>query len=264
MIHHMTCCIYCGAARATTLDHVPPKAIFATPPPDNLITVPACDQCNRQWSQDDEYLRRVLTLKESTYQHPAVQGNLAAVLRAFQKPAKMKFARAFFRQVRPYDLRTPAGLCLGTRWGFDVDLSRLDRAITRVVRGLYYHERHDPLPILAGVRAWSEDGLRDLHANTVAALRRSVLRPLSSVEPRVFGTPPTFEYRHQFCRDMAHASAWLLQFYGDVRFLCITLPPAVDPIWAGDLTDAKPTGGCVPTQEGSTEGRPARRSDATG
>jgi hypothetical protein len=39
-------CAICGVRLATTRDHVPPKAILVRPFPKNLITVPACVECN--------------------------------------------------------------------------------------------------------------------------------------------------------------------------------------------------------------------------
>jgi hypothetical protein len=39
-------CILCGEHSRMTKEHVPPKAAFSAPYPDNLITVPACRSCN--------------------------------------------------------------------------------------------------------------------------------------------------------------------------------------------------------------------------
>jgi len=218
-------CIYCEARAPLTHDHVPPKAIFAKPRPRNLITVPACGRCNQTAAKDDEYFRTVLTLKHDTYNHPDVRRNLPAVVRAFEKPAKQKFARRFFTQIGPVEVRTPAGLYLGPRWGFDVDLVRLDRVVARTVRGLYWHETGEVLPQSARVQAWSEDGMRDLDAGTTQVLKRTILIPLASVPSHVIGNS-VFEYRFQSDADCPHASAWILQFYRAVRFLCLTLPPS--------------------------------------
>src|SRR6516225_8918075 len=43
-------CVLCGERPATTMDHVPPKALFLQPRP-KLITVPACAICNRGTSE---------------------------------------------------------------------------------------------------------------------------------------------------------------------------------------------------------------------
>lgn len=64
-------CIYCGREGPLTLDHIPPRALFAEPRPADLITVPSCQPCNVGFSKDDEYLRLVLTLKHDSYPHPS-------------------------------------------------------------------------------------------------------------------------------------------------------------------------------------------------
>jgi hypothetical protein len=48
-------CVYCGSA-ATTVDHIPPKAIIPAKSRVNLPTVPSCRKCNNGFSKDDEYL----------------------------------------------------------------------------------------------------------------------------------------------------------------------------------------------------------------
>lgn len=47
-------CIYCGG-KPETRDHVPSKIILDNPFPENLPVVPACDKCNQDFSQDEEY-----------------------------------------------------------------------------------------------------------------------------------------------------------------------------------------------------------------
>jgi len=54
-------CVYCGVNPATTRDHVIPECLFVPPLPSNMVTVPACADCNTtKKSQDDPYLRDML------------------------------------------------------------------------------------------------------------------------------------------------------------------------------------------------------------
>lgn len=53
-------CYLCGNP-STTRDHIPPLGIFPKPRPDNLITVPACGNCNAKTTLDDEYFRTVVS-----------------------------------------------------------------------------------------------------------------------------------------------------------------------------------------------------------
>jgi hypothetical protein len=47
-------CAICGKSEAVTRDHIPPKGIFPKPLPQDLITVPACKNCNGGDSSLDE------------------------------------------------------------------------------------------------------------------------------------------------------------------------------------------------------------------
>src|SRR5438034_6132874 len=47
-------CVYCGREKKLTMDHVPPKLLFASPYPPNLPTVPSCRDCNRSEEHTSE------------------------------------------------------------------------------------------------------------------------------------------------------------------------------------------------------------------
>lgn len=58
-------CLYCKR-EATNKEHVPSKCLLEKPYPNNLITFPACDICNKSFSLDEEYfLNALATLSES-------------------------------------------------------------------------------------------------------------------------------------------------------------------------------------------------------
>lgn len=57
-------CYLCGKAEPETRDHVPPKGFFNDPKPDNLITVPCCEACNRSYAKDDEAFRFFVSVAE--------------------------------------------------------------------------------------------------------------------------------------------------------------------------------------------------------
>jgi hypothetical protein len=50
-------CYLCGATDDLTMDHVPPENLFPPPKPSNLITVPCCRPCNKNFDLDDEAFR---------------------------------------------------------------------------------------------------------------------------------------------------------------------------------------------------------------
>jgi hypothetical protein len=218
-------CVYCGATKNLSLDHVPPRNLFAKPRPSNLVTVPSCTLCNTAASKDDEYFRLMLSMSEDTGDHPDVQGNLPTIVRSLTKINKLGFARSLAKHVSMVELRSQAGLYLESKAAYDVDLERLDRVVGRTVRGLCYHERTTRIPDTCEVRVWSESGLRDVPRETVDRLQRTIIGPLLTVNPKVFGKD-VFSYRVQFITGNPNWSAWLLLFYKSIAFLAMTCETA--------------------------------------
>jgi hypothetical protein len=52
-------CVLCGERKATTKEHIPPKALFLEKPKEYL-TVPACLECNNSTKLEDEYLLQAM------------------------------------------------------------------------------------------------------------------------------------------------------------------------------------------------------------
>jgi hypothetical protein len=61
MQHKIHWCYLCRDEDHLTSDHVPPKNLFPTPRPANLITVPCCRKCNESFSGLDEQFRAFIT-----------------------------------------------------------------------------------------------------------------------------------------------------------------------------------------------------------
>lgn len=133
-----TPCTYCDGP-ATTVDHVPPKTLFAPPRPSTLLTVPACSGCNHGASADDEYFRNMLTLHRHAAHPDAVSGRLASV-RSLVRVEASGLRAAFLASLEHTDVTTPAGLYLGTVPTYGADPQRLCRVARRVTLGLRFHE----------------------------------------------------------------------------------------------------------------------------
>lgn len=214
-------CVYCSA-ESQTADHVPPRCLFEQPRP-QLITVPCCRRCNEAASKDDEYFRLVLTVHHKAGDHPDARGVRDAALRGIGHPKKRGFTRAFLSTLRPAEMRTPSGLYVGETAAFTVDLGRLGNVVRRVVRGLFYHHHGIALSSDAEVAAWAEDGLSGMPAADLKALHDTILAPVLAEEPRTIGRDVL---RYWTAHDPAdiRTSAWVLVFYGSVRFLAMTTP----------------------------------------
>lgn len=216
-------CVYCGSKSKLTRDHVPPRSLFGTPPPENLITVPACTTCHSGTCKDDEYFVSHLALREEAYQNSHARDATQRFMRSLVKREQSGLRKAFFKNLFEVPHITPAGLYLGKRGGFNVDLVRLSRVAARIVRGLFYHETKNRLPRNCNITAWAEDGLVDLPSDVAESLRQTIVLPLLGQPVKSIGTG-TFEYRYQLDRDEPYASGWLLSFYGSTAFLCLTVP----------------------------------------
>jgi hypothetical protein len=47
-------CVYCGERDGTEKAHAVGRLFFPKPRPDNVVTVPACGECNHGISEDEE------------------------------------------------------------------------------------------------------------------------------------------------------------------------------------------------------------------
>jgi hypothetical protein len=216
-------CVYCGEERRLTHDHVPPRGLCAKPRPHDLVIVPSCTRCNEGASKDDEYFKTVMVWKETAGSHPEATKIRDSVFRGLAMPKKATFARRLLAGLQDVDLKTPAGLHAGRATGFDVDLARLDRVVERVTRGLYWHSRgHRRLPSDHTVTVWSEHGLRGLQPKDASDLRRTLVEPILNNPPRSIARGVL---RYWYAEgDLEHVTGWLLEFYGDVRFVAFTVP----------------------------------------
>ena len=117
-------CTYCNSL-ATTIDHVPPSLIFPKPRPANIITVPACYDCNNSASLDDEYFRLVTALEEKSGEHPDSIELLPVIIRSLNRRQAQGFRKTFARSQFDCDIFTESGLFLKSAIGYNVDKDRL-------------------------------------------------------------------------------------------------------------------------------------------
>jgi hypothetical protein len=218
-------CAYCGRVTRLTEDHVPPKGLFGKPQPSDLIKVPSCFTCNMEASLDDEYFRTVIVLKDRAGSHPEAAMIRASVFRALANVRKRGFARAILSQTRSVLLRTPAGLHVGRRLAFDVDLQRLDRVVARVTKGLFWYHEGRRLPDGMEVTTFSEDGLREVTTAEISRMQENIIGPALSQPIHSIGRG-ALRYWYTHASDAPNVSVWIYEFHGDVRFLALTLPGA--------------------------------------
>jgi hypothetical protein len=215
-------CVHCGAVGPVTDDHVPPKNIFAPPRPP-LLTVPSCRACNAGSSLDDEYFRAMLNFHETAGDHPDARKVRDSVFRGLARQESAGLRRRIADSTEEVRVVSKAGLFLGTRLGYRVDLERLDRVVARTVRGLYFEVKGYRVPDGYATTVYSEDGLSDIPPAYAEKLREQLILPALANPARIFGND-VLRYWMTTATDDPHVTAWVLQFYERVNFVGVTLP----------------------------------------
>jgi hypothetical protein len=126
-------------------DHVVPEGLFNLEDRQNLIKLPAHKGCNRSFSKDDEYFRLCMTAAAS---HNAKAKKLwrGPVIRGLHRPESQRFKASVLSNLVPADIRSEAGLYLGSREVMLQDAQRIYRVVNRIIRGLYVHRTEKILP----------------------------------------------------------------------------------------------------------------------
>jgi hypothetical protein len=204
-------CAYCGGP-ADTMDHVPPKCLFRPPLPNNMITVPACRNCNASFQSHEEHVRNVLTSLADREGHDSIVSHLAGKRNRSlhrSRPA-LEDVLAILREV---EVRAPSGIALGSAVAMDLDNERFDEFFDRTVRGLIHHTLGTAAPSDLETE-WRvvEEGTR-------------IPIPSQQGDVQVFhgqiGTE--FEYIGIAVRP-DWPSLWVLQFYGGRPFMVLCKP----------------------------------------
>ncbi len=197
-------CIYCGEQRELTRDHVPPRCLFSKPRPNDLVTVPCCEACNRELSKHDEYFRIAITTGIDRDKFPKENADSVRAINSLARPASQGFARFLLQNYEPNPSR------------FTFDAFRIEIVLYRITRGLFYHHRNIRMPgTIAFAFRMVDDSLK-----TNADGRERINRleeNMTSIGQGVFRYAfEAFEPPDPF------GSAWLMRFYDHKTFFCIT------------------------------------------
>ncbi|QVL31594.1 hypothetical protein KIH39_22550 [Telmatocola sphagniphila] len=139
---HREKCIYCQEEYSSRIgDHLPPQGYFPKNRYDatNFITVPACEGCNRSFSDDDNKFIRDLTLKEPG----PIRLENDEVIDRVGRGIDRKFALG----VRHEKHVSPGMIVLFEQMTYKPDVHALVNVTCRIVKGLYYHRFKIPVPL---------------------------------------------------------------------------------------------------------------------
>lgn len=139
-------CGYCGEICLLTRDHVIPKSLFLRPLPADIVTVPACDDCNSRKSKHDDFLRDLLTSDIAGSESPIAHQIFLEKVLSSNRQGKSLVARIAIQSARRIPIKTPSGLIVGDGYVARIDHARTIEMFEFIVRGLYFRLRNHVLP----------------------------------------------------------------------------------------------------------------------
>jgi hypothetical protein len=206
-------CAICGAADATTKDHLPPKNIFPKPRPNDLIKVPTCFRCNNVGSKYDEEFRVFPSLRLGTENETTRKLWKDGALRTLKHNNRL--TNKLISNLREVDVRTSAGIFLGTRRAVTMPLRTCNAVLDRIVRGLYFHHYGEIL------------GSRVSCGITGIKRQENILNEMAPIiEQMAFASiaNDAFSYRYSRVGESPLYSMWLLMFQQHYLVHVETLP----------------------------------------
>src|SRR5271156_294311 len=177
-------CAYCDQP-ATTRDHVRPKKLFTPPLPANLITVPACGECNNRASSDDELFRNELSIMAGSFgESPNAAERLRPTMRGIRRNRATLVRMVTGAQL--VERYSSGGLYLGHGFAVPVAPGVQQRVITRIVRGLYWHH--------FGAALGTDAPVTLVFIDRTKPQWRHALEPLLKLRHVLIGNGQTFQY----------------------------------------------------------------------
>lgn len=203
-------CAICGiVCERITMDHIPFDGIFPDPKPQDPITVPACKECNEKTSLDEEYFRAVIT-PGSFHSNSAKELVDQKIIKGFrQKPALL---RSIMKNTKKVDVYSQGGIYMGEQPAIQYEPQRIKNVIEKIVRGLFWYEKGEPLGSNYIVERFT---LNPPYDNKTKAGIASL--PLKKV-----GDGEVFSYRVLMDKENPRIGCWFLMFFNEILFVSIT------------------------------------------
>lgn len=201
-------CIYCGKDNGPlTRDHVPPKCLFPKPRAE-MITVPACLECNKSYEKDD-VLFAVATCVDAYIDHPQATRAWETSLRPLIRKSP-GFRAMLSSNLLPGRVRTPGGVYLPDRRAIRFSKARVTRVVERIVRGLLWH--HYKMIV---------DGETEFEVYRNPSVDPEVAEIINSYTASSWIGGDIFRYRHGLATDGPDSSIWAMQFYACSEYMVV-------------------------------------------
>ena len=197
-------CAYCGSVAAPTQrEHVFPRCLYPGSKAGSRLqrlTVPACNNCNNGWADDEAHFRNILTLAGDPTTEERDELWSSTIRRSFGQSDGVRRMKELLQQMKPTEAQGSQRYVVNPG-----DDPRVRRIIRKIIRGLsYHHGLNWPVPD-DRVRA---DVLRYDFPDDLLVQMHYQHRDADIVE-----------YWYEAPKDETYDSAWLLRFYRRVRFV---------------------------------------------
>jgi hypothetical protein len=209
-------CVYCGRASKITREHVFPKNLFLPPRPKNLVTVPACEPCNRSYSDDDEYFRIYIVVP--AFDNPIGRQMWDQKIMRSTLKRRPKLGNELVASMKKVELKSPAGIILGTAEAVLLNRERIDRVFKKIVCGLYFHHVGYRLPSDSSFRIYPHLNINGPEAvEFVAIIKQAALQTI--------GDGSVVQYRYAYAPELPEVSLWILCFFRAITVAIFTNAP---------------------------------------
>ena len=199
-------CAYCGATNIKLeREHVVPRSIYPPSRADSKIqrlTVPACANCNRGWSDDEAHFRNILSIAGAPN---SVVRELwdGSINRSFEKEDGRRRIADIWEQMRSVKVDAVERFAV-----YPATDPRFLRVLRKIVRGLhYYHELESPI----------SDEIVEADV-----LRYIVPQEFLESMPYRHRESDIFEYQFEVFdefEDIPMRSVWLFTFFENRKFI---------------------------------------------
>ncbi len=142
-------CVICGKRPMTGRDHLPPQSIFPKPRPSDLITVPACDNCNNKRSGLDEEFKVAIGI-QAGFGEDGERLFLSQTTKTILHNRRLREELA--KDMKVVELKTPAGLFVGTAQAVKLKSKSYNTIINRIIRGLHWYHSGQILGDLVDIK----------------------------------------------------------------------------------------------------------------
>ena len=220
-------CAYCGQTMETTRDHIIPLCLFEQPYPNNLITVPACRQCNNAKSRDDDFLRDLLTSDIYGNTHPIAQRIYQNKMLSSVRQGSSSMAKDVIENATSEPFYSHDGVYLGEAISAPCEQERMCSVFSALVRGLYYNAHRQQLP-----NDYDFEITR-FHPPQFAEFQFDIGQTLTLSETRSWGDVFSFSFA-SFAREDSFTTIWLMCFYEQVCIAVTAIKPQFNLNEAGE------------------------------